>query len=106
MSAGPTAESAGGSFNKTITKKLCKTNLLYYLYNLNTKYMSNKIKTEMKFLDGNEIEGRFILPDKTITNFYVDSSGEFEQWGNSLVNQRKTISDLVSLIQLFYYTDL
>jgi hypothetical protein len=68
--------------------------------------MSNtRIKTEMKFLEGNRIEGNFLLPDKTITNFYVDSQGNWEQFGNTKENQQKTIKELVKLIQVFY-TDL
>jgi hypothetical protein len=68
--------------------------------------MSNRIKTQMKFLEGNKIEGEFILPDKTITSFFVDSDGNWKQWGNTKDNQQKTIKDLVNLIQLFYYNDL
>lgn len=68
--------------------------------------MSNtRIKTNMKFLEGNRIEGNFLLPDKTITNFYVDSQGNWEQFGNTQENQKKTIKELVNLIQVFY-TDL
>lgn len=67
--------------------------------------MSQRIKTEMKFLD-NTIEGTFVLPDQTTTNFYVDESGEWSQWGNSDDNLKKTIKELTKLIQLFYYTDL
>jgi len=67
--------------------------------------MSQKIKTQMKFLD-NTIEGTFVLPDQTTTNFYVDESGEWSQWGNSDDNLKKTIKELTKLIQLFYYTDL
>lgn len=59
----------------------------------------------MKFLEGNKIEGRFILPDHTITNFYVHENGEWEQFGNTQENQKKTIKELVKLIQVFY-TDL
>ena len=67
--------------------------------------MSQKIKTQMKFLD-NTIEGTFVLPDQTTTNFYVDESGEWKQWGNTDDNLKKTIKELTTLIQLFYYTDL
>jgi len=67
--------------------------------------MSQRIKTQMKFLD-NTIEGTFVLPDQTTTNFYVDESGEWSQWGNSDDNLKKTIKELTKLIQLFYYTDL
>lgn len=66
---------------------------------------NTKIKTQMKFLDGNRIEGHFFLPDNTITNFYVDSQGNWEQYGNTKENQKKTIKELVNLIQVFY-TDL
>jgi hypothetical protein len=66
--------------------------------------MSQKIKTQMKFFD-NTIEGTFILPDKTITSFFVDKDGEWEQWGNTRDNLTKTVKELVNLIQLFYYTD-
>lgn len=68
--------------------------------------MSNtRIKTQMKFLEGNKIEGTFLLPDNTITNFYVDSEGNWEQFGNTQENQKKTIKELVKIIQVFY-TDL
>lgn len=66
--------------------------------------MSQKIKTQMKFLD-NTIEGTFLLPDRTTTNFYVDTDGNWHQWGNSDDNLKKTIKELTTLIQLFYYTD-
>ena len=59
----------------------------------------------MKFNADNSIEGIFILPDKSITNFFVTNDGNYEQWGNTLDNQNKTINDLVSLIQLFIHND-
>ena len=59
----------------------------------------------MKFNADNSIEGTFILADKSITNFYVTNDGHFEQWGNTIDNQKKTINELVSLIQLFIHND-
>jgi len=80
---------------------------LTYLHTLKTKtHMTQKIKTQMKFNTDNSIEGIFMLPDKSITNFYVDSSGNWEQFGNTQTNQKKTINELVALVQIFYYTDL
>ena len=67
--------------------------------------MATRIKTQMKFNADNSIEGIFILPDKSITNFFVTNDGNYEQWGNTLDNQNKTINDLVSLIQLFIHND-
>ena len=67
--------------------------------------MATRIKTQMKFNADNSIEGIFILPDKSITNFFVTNDGNYEQWGNTLDNQNKTIYDLVSLIQLFIHND-
>ena len=59
----------------------------------------------MKFNADNSIEGIFILPDKSITNFFVNNDGHFEQWGNTIDNQNKTINELVSLIQIFFHND-
>ena len=79
--------------------------LAYYLQTQTNYFMSNRIKTQMKFNADNSIEGIFILPDKSITNFFVTNDGNYEQWGNTLDNQNKTINDLVSLIQLFIHND-
>ena len=67
--------------------------------------MATRIKTQMKFNADNSIEGIFILPDKSITNFFFTNDGNYEQWGNTHDNQNKTINDLVSLIQLFIHND-
>jgi hypothetical protein len=68
--------------------------------------MSQRIKTDMKFHEDKTIEGTFVLPDTTTTKFYIDSDGNWHQWGNSDDNLKKTIKELTKLIQLFYYTDL
>jgi hypothetical protein len=68
--------------------------------------MTQKIKAQMKFNADNSIVGTFLLPDKTITNFYVDNCGDFKQWGNTEENEKKTIDELVRLIETFIYSDL
>ena len=85
--------------------------MCFKLFDLSSKskhkiLMTQKIKAQMKFNTDNSIEGTFLLPDKTITNFFVDNNGEFKQWGNTKENEEKTIMELTRLIETFIYCDM
>ena len=67
--------------------------------------MATKLKTQMQFNADNTIVGTFMLPDRSITHFHIDNNGNFEQWGNTIDNQKKTIKELTNIIQVFY-TDI
>lgn len=82
---------------------------LYYLYttkqsNIMTTHSNIKSK-EVTFTKDNQVKGWLKLKDGTKTFFNIDSTGEWEQWGNTRDNLCLTVNFVENLRNFLLYSE-